>query len=221
MVVSERATLAIIGWEISSPAYYNAMLRSPCWPGGESGLTIGIGYDLGQHRPEEVGADWRDHLDAATVGHLASLAGLRGEKAREQLHACRVLNVPLMAAQEVFRGVTLPAYAKQTAAALPGSDQLPPDCFGALVSLSYNRGAGGWTMDDDRHLEMACIHDAIADGDFSSIADLIRSMKRLWLDSDGNPLPGCAGLVRRREEEAVMFEEGLASTASQSTGVAS
>lgn len=213
MDVSERAVQAIIGWEISSPAYYNRALRSPCWPGGGSGITVGIGYDLGQRTPQQVKQDWQDHLDQSTVAQIATLAGLRGARAQNELHACRVLSVPLTAAQEVFRGCSLPVYARQTAAALPGSENLPADCFGALVSISYNRGPGGWEMTDDRHAEMAAIRAAIQDGSFDDVPDLIRAMKRLWQSEDGEPLPNDAGLVRRREEEAELFEDGLAATA--------
>jgi hypothetical protein len=56
--------------------------RRPHWPGGQSGVTIGRGYDLGSREPDEVIA----HLTGAGVPTadaelLAQGAGLRGEDA--------------------------------------------------------------------------------------------------------------------------------------------
>ena len=33
------------------------------WPGGESGVTIGIGYDLGQASRSKISADWSSLVD--------------------------------------------------------------------------------------------------------------------------------------------------------------
>jgi hypothetical protein len=41
----------------------------PYWPGGESGITIGVGWDLGQHSESELLRAWAT-LDLTTLGQL-------------------------------------------------------------------------------------------------------------------------------------------------------
>jgi GH24 family phage-related lysozyme (muramidase) len=210
MQVGDNAVQAIIGFEISSEAYYTAVLQHPTWPGGQSGITIGIGYDLGQHSYQEVVAAWGHALDTETLRVLGYVTGMKGDGARIRLSYARSAVVPFAAACAVFTAVSLPQYAAGTEAALANCSQLHADAFGALVSLSYNRGAGGWAMSDDRHKEMRQIRDAMAAIDFAAVPALIRAMKRLWQNPDGNPLPGDAGLVDRREAEAQLFETAMA-----------
>jgi hypothetical protein len=63
---------------------------------------------------------------------------------------------------------------------------------------------------DDRYIEMREITAAMAQGLFSAVPGFIRKMKRIWQGADGKPLPGCAGLLVRRDAEADLFESGLA-----------
>jgi hypothetical protein len=78
---------------------------------------------------------------------------------------------------------------------------LPPDCLGALVSLTRDRGTA-YQKAGDRFTEMRAIRDHMAAFRFSAVASEIRAMKRLWPDSPG--------LIERREREARLFEDGLA-----------
>src|SRR5579862_64896 len=41
----------------------------PYWPGGESGITIGVGWDLGQHSESEFLRAWAA-LDQTTLGQV-------------------------------------------------------------------------------------------------------------------------------------------------------
>ena len=84
--------------------------------------------------------------------------------------------------------------------ALPNTDKLSEDSFGALVSLAYNRGAS-FSKDGDRYKEMREIKENMANETFDQIPDCFREMKRLW--------PNMRGLVDRREAEAKLFEAGL------------
>jgi hypothetical protein len=200
--VSDRAADAIIGFEVSNQAYYDRTLRRPIWPGGASGCTIGIGYDLGYVQPDQMQADWSDYLDGSALATLAAVCGRRGAAGQGAARAAQSVVVPWDAASAVFRSSTLPRYAAETAQAFPGCNALPPDSFGALVSLVYNRGAA---MDDDtlddRRREMRDIRDAIAAGHPENVPQCLRNMERLW--------PNAAGLRARREAEAVMFEQGM------------
>jgi GH24 family phage-related lysozyme (muramidase) len=209
-VISDRAINILIGFEISSPAFYETHLSHPVWPGGGSGVTIGIGYDLGEHTVQQVTEDWSPHLDDQSLALLLTVAGVRGDAASERVYELSAIVVPFAAAQAVFSTSTLPQFADDTAKAVPKCDELSGDSFGALVSLSYNRGAGGFTRMDDRYIEMRGITAAMAQGLFSAVPGFIRKMKRIWQDADGNPLPGCAGLLTRRDAEADLFESGLA-----------
>lgn len=209
-VVSDKAISLLIGFEIGSPQYYTAHLQHPVWPGGASGVTIGIGYDLGMHTVQQVAEDWSPYLDDHGMALLLSLAGIRGDGANVRVASARSVVVPLEAAQAVFCKRTLPQYAAGTADALPNCDELSSDSFGALVSLSYNRGYFGYALMDDRHTEMRETKAAMAQSLFSAVPGQIRAMKRLWQDAEGNALPGCTGLLSRRDAEADLFEAGLA-----------
>jgi GH24 family phage-related lysozyme (muramidase) len=80
-----------------------------------------------------------------------------------------------------------------------------PDRLGALVSLTYNRGAS-YDTPGARYKEMRNIKSHMTAEDFERIPGDIRAMKRLW--------PGVAGLRKRREREARLFEQGFAALSS-------
>jgi hypothetical protein len=52
------------------------------WPGGDSGITIGIGYDLGYVTADEFAKDWQDILAAADLQALNGAVGLKAEAAK-------------------------------------------------------------------------------------------------------------------------------------------
>src|SRR6266850_1475533 len=152
------------------------------WPGGESGITIGIGYDLGFATSQQFTADWSDCLSAEVCDTLAGVLGLTGQKAKARAAELKAIQIRRADAEKVFMQRSVPAAQKQTETAFPGVDKLPPDVQGALVSLIYNRGPRMSDRDpnlQDRR-EMRAIRDAVARGDLKTIADQLRSMKRLW-----------------------------------------
>lgn len=171
------------------------------WPGGESGVTLGHGYDLGYHTAAELRRDWGSHLPAHQVEALVYAIGKTGQLARAFAPTLRGICVTVDAADDVFMGATLPKYRRQTAGAFPGYEGLPLDAQGALVSLVFNRGPA---LDGPRRREMHAIHDVLADGvqrgDLAAIAAQIRASKRLWIGQ------GLDGLLRRREAEACLVE---------------
>lgn len=198
--LSPAAHDLLITQEAGSQDEYNP---HPAWDGGGSGVTIGIGYDLGQCGPVQVSTDWGDQLDAATVSRLRQVAGVQGSAAQARANALRDVSVPWDAALAVFDGVDVPRTIQQTAMAFPGSADLPADCFGALVSLVYNRGA--LVSDDPRRIEMLEIRTAIEAGNPANVPGYIRAMKRLW--------PAGSDLCRRRDAEADLFQAGLDASA--------
>ena len=71
-VVSAAAYEFILKWETGGKAYFEGVIKGkPVWPGYTSGVTIGCGYDLGYHKPEEFTADWSARLPAAAMQRLS------------------------------------------------------------------------------------------------------------------------------------------------------
>lgn len=195
--VSPAAVALIVGFEIISPAYYTKRLQSPVYPGGASGATIGIGYDLGHQARDTIAADWAEHPQ---LERLLPAAGVMGAPARQLVRTMRDVRTPLADAQRVFSAATLPTYNALTARTFAnGWDALPPNTSGSLTSLVYNRGA---SMRGDRRREMREIRDAcVPSGDAACIATEIRAMKRHWMGTSIE-----RGMAARREAEAVLAE---------------
>lgn len=170
------------------------------WPGESSGITIGIGYDLGFATAEEFGEDWSPYLSGDEIERLKTAIGVSGEAAHQRASEFSDIRIKRADAEEVFKNRTLPLYSDRTEKAFPGVDQLPANAQGALVSLVFNRGAG---MDGDRRKEMRAVRDAVAAGDVQEIANQIRAMKRLWVGK------GVDGLLKRRDAEADLVESAI------------
>lgn len=174
------------------------------WPGGESGITIGIGYDLGYIAVDQFESDWGEYLGAPARERLKAVVGLRGAKARNRASELSGIRIKRKDAEEVFETRTIPRFEFLAAQAFPGFDALPPDPQGALVSLVYNRGTSMVDRPgDDRRREMRAIRDAVTRGDLREIAKQLRSMKRLWQNK------GLDGLIARREAEATLVESAM------------
>lgn len=199
--ISDEAFDLIVECEVTSRQVYDKKYRAPEWPGLSSGITIGIGYDVGYATDAQLAADWGGVVDEAILKALRPALGVTGTRAHEMLPAVRQrVDIPWEAALQVHRTKVVPRWVATVERALPNTNRLPPDCLGALVSLTYNRGAS-FAKSGDRYTEMRAIKDCMARGDFASIPGHIRAMSRLW--------PNAAGLRRRREREAALFEKGI------------
>lgn len=185
----------IVKFEISSEAYYNRHLKHPTWPGGASGVTIGIGYDLGYVSAAQMRRDWRGKIADAEIKSLEKVCRLKGEDARKKvsLASIKSVTVSLENASQVFYFSSLPTYAAKCLKAYPGVEKLPADAQAALLSLVFNRGT---RKSGSVRREMKAIEPLIVIADLEGIAQQILSMKRLW---EGK---GLDGLLRRREREA-------------------
>ena len=175
------------------------------WPGGSSGVTIGIGYDLGYVTVDQYESDWGERLGEEVRGRLKDAVGLRAVRAKNRTPDLADIRIRRAPSEEVFTQRTIPLYTVRASQAFPGFEGLPDDVQGALVSLVYNRGAS--MVDDspeDRRREMRAIRDAVATKDLQEIADQLRAMKRLWIGK------GLDGLLTRRDAEAELVESALA-----------
>ena len=222
--VSTKALTLIVRHETGGKDYYEKVYKSrPVWPEASSGVTIGFGYDLGyQTSLATVAKDWAGALPEKHIALLEPAVGLaatepgrndkieRIEAIVDELVGAGV-TIPWNAAEAVFQRVTVPRFANITAEALPGHEVLSPDCFGALVSLTFNRGPSYDRAHDpekdpkDRYREMRAIREAVGDGEIERIPGLIRAMKRVWA---GTTIAN--EMNRRRENEARLFEDGIA-----------
>lgn len=187
-------------------SYYNKFLNRPTWPGGDSGVTIGIGYDCGYNTAAQIKSDWEGKVNGNILAYLISVAGLKGQLAAKRITPnVRGFIIPIEAARAVFDTISYPKFKALTLSIYPTLEQLNPITQSVIIGLVYNRGASfgergkpSW----DRRKEMRELAPAIAAKDYTKIANLIESMKRLWI---GNSV----GLVRRREWEAQTIRQSI------------
>ncbi len=185
LVASRQGLDQLVSFEISSPAYYRKRLSHPTWPGVESGVTIGIGYDVGMSAAAEVRVDWSPHLDSATLDRLLTAVGITGSRAQALLASLVDLTIALESAEAVFYSRSLPLAAQTTRALYPGIERLPADAQSMLLSLVYNRGA---STAGPRRTEMFTLKALIAapsPQDLEAIAAQLEAMARLWPDTKG------------------------------------
>lgn len=212
MEISQESIELIISWEVAggdatrSRSEYERKYHRPHWPGNsDSGLTIGIGYDLRFARKWFEG-DWKTRLerlpapkDAYT--RLAGHIGRAGSRAAQR--ATSDISIPWEDAMAVFRIRRLPHYIEETKLAFPGVERLDPDVRGALTSVIYNCGRGtGNPFQRMKRQAYETIRAAVTAGNVSGIAAGIRELK-LYHDRDPSV---AAGLKRRREAEAQLVE---------------
>lgn len=200
LAVSEDGVQLIIEFEVGGESYYNSKLSKPTYPGGASGPTVGIGYDLGYNTPGQIEADWSGVLDAGTVSRLKAVAGLKRGAAQSAVSGMKDISIPFDAAKQVFYKRTMPRFAKQTQGAFPGTEHLHGHCQGSLLSLVFNRGPA---LKGERRVHMRQIRDAIVASNPSPVPGYFRDMKSIWAGE------GLNGLLRRRDAEASLFQQGL------------
>ena len=188
--------------EDGSPAFYVKHYEHFDWPQGASGPTIGVGYDCGYVTRAEASADWAGILPPEAIAVILEAVGRRGQAAGAWVSANRNrITVNWDAAVKEFTTREVPKWLARCRAVLPNFDLLPGECQGALLSLSYNRGTGGYDDPGARDAEMRAIKRAMLEKDYSKIPADILGMQRLW--------PKGGDLWRRRAHEAAMFEKGL------------
>ena len=207
-MISQRALDLVIASEVGSRRQYEQKYQRPEWPGGQSGVTIGIGYDLGYSNAVKLHADFDDLLPVAMIKVMERCLGVRGDAARNLLSSVRgLVSVPWDVAIKVFMECDVPKYMNEVKAHIPGVDSLSPDCQGVLFSLAYNRGAS-FDSQGSRYIEMRMIKVHIISGNLPAVAQDIRDMKRLWVGQ------GLDGLLARRDAEAKIWLAGLYNPAS-------
>lgn len=200
-MISKRSIELIIQHEVGGRDVYTRKYQKPIWPGGESGLTIGIGYDIGYNKEKDLFSDWAG-LNLNFLNALKRFCGVKGEIVKTMMRG-EVLNViiPYNMAYDVFVKKSIPKYYAMTKRIYPQLDSLNEDTRGALVSMVYNRGA---KLEGESRKEMKAIVELVAKKDYEGIAEQIERSKRLWENK------GLDGLVIRRENEADLIRSSMA-----------
>jgi hypothetical protein len=211
--ISRTAYDLIVRFETGGKAYYERVVKGrPVWPGFQSGITIGCGYDLGHHDLAVFQDEWGRRLAKSDFVRLARATGFRTSepgRAQKALQAKALVQslsdivVPWDVAIEQFDKAKFPAYIRELYRALDNLDRLHPHCQGALLSLVFNRGAQ-FATPGERYTEMRAIGALMKNGLAASIRQIpaqMRGMKRIWGEG--------SALAERRESEAKLFEAGL------------
>lgn len=198
-ILSPKAYQLILDWEVGGgQAYYDKFLARPDWPGGASGVTVGVGFDCGYYFAVEIRSTWGGYgLDSKILDGLASAAGITGTRAQSVTRELKWIVIPWSAAETVYDTTTLPKFYRLASVVFDGLDNLCPDAAGALVSLVFNRGT---SLAGPRRREMRTIASLVPKKDYAGIAAQLRSMKRIWAGTS------IQSLCQRREEEAVLVE---------------
>jgi hypothetical protein len=186
--------------------YYNKFLKNPAWPGEQSGVTIGVGYDLGYVNKTEFTNDWKE-LPQKDFDKLYKVVGIKGIAAKDLIRGLKDISIPWDLALKVFNNKTVTKFYNLTKQTFPNFDNLPEDAKGGLVSLIFNRGNA---LEGDRRREMKLIRDGMKlvstfdQKALTFIANQIRNMKRIWIGGSIEK-----GMSRRRDAEAKLIEESL------------
>jgi len=212
MTISTKLIQFMVAKEDGDQAYYEKTEEHWDWPGGASGPTAGCGYDCGYVTPAELRTDWTGIVDDETIKQMLRGQGIVGTRAHMFVIGNRTdITITWAQAMAEVTQREVPKWEMRTRMALPNFDLLSPDCQGALVSLSYNRGTAGYASPLPRFKEMVAIRQLMVAGRWPMIPPQIASMIRLW--------PNEKGLRDRRVQEAQLFAEGLGECqALQSTG---
>jgi hypothetical protein len=206
-MLSKKSLDLILEFEVGGGEnYYNKFLKNPAWPEGQSGVTIGVGYDLGYVNKTEFSEDWKD-LPKEIFNRLYKVVGIKGYNAKNLIRGLKDITIPWDLALKVFNNKTVTKFYNLTKQTFPNFDNLPEDAKGGLVSLVFNRGAA---LEGDRRREMKLIRDGmklVSNYDqkaLTFIANQIRNMKRIWIGGSIEK-----GMSRRRDAEAKLIEDSL------------
>jgi GH24 family phage-related lysozyme (muramidase) len=202
--ISKAAVAHIVHFETGGRSYYEAQYQRPQWPGYSSGVTIGFGYDLGYTSKDQIRADWTGRVDPSELDAMLKVQGVTGSSAKFLASEIRnQVRISWEKAQGVFEQSTLPRWSKATSEAyVLGRSELPPDCNGALIGNTFNRGTA--MSPEGKQREKWLIREAIRLRNWSAIPALLREQRKHWPNTSG---PN--GLQTRRSQEAELFEKGL------------
>jgi hypothetical protein len=182
-----------------------AIPAHPYWPGGTSGVTLGVGWDAGYHSRTELRETWALlGVDAFTL--LDSAAGKKGREAEALIPQLRAIDVPRSLSIQVLNRTLNDDYYPLVVKLFPGLERLPADAQVVFISVVFNRGPSlghdpDWSVakEVDRRFEMRRMQADVRSADMFAIYAHLGTMKRLWETA------GPRGLPRRRRDEQALI----------------
>jgi len=147
----------------------------PYWPGGESGITLDPGVDLGYADPSLIENLFKDRvLSGKQMKAVKGVQGIRGEKAKRALAEDPVLQgirISRKQANEIMPFAAKP-YWRDIVARFPNlsSEKALPAAQTVLLSLAYNRGP------DNPELEV--LEEPIQQKDWAKLAGAVGGMQQ-------------------------------------------
>lgn len=168
---------------------------SPYWPGGQSGVTLDPGVDLGHADPKLVERLYAPLVTPEQKLALTQVFGMTGERAKQALaddHILRGIRISSdqadaimpYAAQPYWNGIS-ERFSPLKASTTPAAVQT------VFLSLAYNRGAQNRDLDS--------LRDPLSTSDWAGVANAIGHMQQ------DHELEGIR--LRRRVEAALVLSE--------------
>lgn len=177
----------------------------PYWPGKNSGITFGVGWDAGYHTSAELRETW-SALGDENVGLLQAASGRKGKDAQAFLAEIRNIDIPRSISMDVLNTELKSRDYPFVIRLFPGVEKLPTEAQVAFISLVFNRGGAMGREPDwstatqlDQRWEMRRMRDDVRRQDYYAIYAHLGVMKRLW---EGQSMRGLR--IRRGDEQALI-----------------
>ena len=169
----------------------------PYWPGGDSGITLDPGMDLGHAEPWLIEAAFEERLPRHQLNAVRGAMGVKGAEAETLLRrsgTLRGIEVSRSTAAGVFPYLLRPYWRslRLRFSSLADPD-VPPEAQTALLSLAYNRGP--WNPD------LSLLHLPLQTRQWTAVARIIHNMQQDHL---------LEGIRRRRRIESLLISNNLA-----------
>lgn len=201
--LSQELMDAIVGWEGNISVPYVPGKGKGLMKG--SGVTLGIGYDLGQQTKDQIRKDLADFYTPEQIERLVKVQGLKGADAQSATLDIQDIKISKDTSIKMALFVKK-RYSQWAVDIYPEMLNLHPHCQGALLSLIFNRGKGLKEPKQGKGLtrkHMRDIDDALKSGKIEAIPNILRDMAHLWEGGSARGLPP------RRRSEADWFEKGM------------
>lgn len=145
---------------------------NPYWPGGQSGVTLDPGFDLGY----QTKATLNQYYSKLTRKDLDSLESVVGKKGKDAKKAARQVKIKGIRISNKLAFSVMPAIADRYWNAIVKkfpelvSIPAPPSVQTVFLSLAYNRGAA--------NKKLKVLTEPLKEGRWLKIADLVASMQQ-------------------------------------------
>jgi peptidoglycan hydrolase-like protein with peptidoglycan-binding domain len=200
---SDKGYQTILDFEVGGgQKYYDKYLSKPTLPGGDSGVTIGIGWDLRYNTVARFNKFWGPRIPEPDATALRKLCGFKFANKFTIKELSHII-IPWHHAEAVFNEDTIPRFWALTVNVFPGVELLPAEGQWAMLSLVFNRG-GSLVGERRQHmqkianiLKLGAMDGVISKSEIRMIAECFRNMTSIWSGKDIY-----TGMYRRRNAEA-------------------